>query len=47
MDIIIGVMLNSAPGHLLSILKKEIKDKINVGKINFYIFKVLNAQFQR
>jgi hypothetical protein len=32
------------PGHLLSILKKEIKEKFNIGKITFYIFKELNTQ---
>jgi hypothetical protein len=36
-------MLNGAPGHLLSILKMEIKEKIDVIKIVFYIFKALNA----
>jgi hypothetical protein len=37
-------MLNSAPGHLLSIPKIEIKDKINFDKISFYILDALNAQ---
>jgi hypothetical protein len=27
-------------GHLLNILKKKIKDKVNIKKINFYIFNV-------
>jgi hypothetical protein len=40
-------MLNSAPEHLLSILKKEIKEKFNIGKLAFYIFKVLNAHISR
>jgi hypothetical protein len=40
-------MLNSASGHSLSIPKKEIKEKINVGERTFYIFKVLNAQVSR
>jgi hypothetical protein len=35
------------PQHILSILKKEIKDKINVKKIIFYIFTVLNAQISK
>jgi hypothetical protein len=37
-------MLNSAPWHLLSIPKKKNKVKINVEKMFFYNFKVLNAQ---
>jgi hypothetical protein len=41
------VMLHSALGALLSIPKKESKDKINVERITFYIFKVLNAQVSR
>jgi hypothetical protein len=44
--LLLWVMLNSAPRHLLNILKKEIKeikDKINIEKIAFYIFKVFNA----
>jgi hypothetical protein len=36
-------MLNSAAGHLLSILEKEIKKRFNIMKVTFYIFKVLNA----
>jgi hypothetical protein len=40
-------MLNGAPGHLLSILKMEIKEKIDVIKVTFYIFKALNAQVSR
>jgi uncharacterized membrane protein SpoIIM required for sporulation len=35
------------PVHLLSMLKKEIKDKSNSDKITFYTFKTLNAQFPR
>jgi hypothetical protein len=31
------------PGHLLIILKKEIKNKINIEKITFYTFEVLNT----
>jgi hypothetical protein len=31
--------------YLLSILKEEIKDKINSDKTIFYTFNVLNAQF--
>jgi hypothetical protein len=33
------VMLHSAPGALLNIPKKESKDKINVERLTFYIFK--------
>jgi hypothetical protein len=33
--------------HLLSMLKKEIKNKINGDKITFYTFKTLNAEFPR
>jgi hypothetical protein len=43
-------MLNNAPlhpVHLLNMLKKEIKDKINSDKITFYTFKTLNAQYSR
>jgi hypothetical protein len=43
----IWVMLNSVPGHLLSILKKENKVKVNVEKIILYNFKALNAQIKR
>jgi hypothetical protein len=43
----IRVMLNSAPVHLLSMLKKEIKNKSNNNKITFYTFKILNAQFPK
>jgi hypothetical protein len=35
------------PGHLLSISKIEIKDKINIDKITFYILDALNAQVPR
>jgi hypothetical protein len=35
------------PGHLLSMPKIEIKDKINVDKTTFYILDVLNAQIPR
>jgi hypothetical protein len=31
-------------GHLLSILKKKIKNKINISKTIFYAFEVLNAR---
>jgi hypothetical protein len=34
-------------GHLLGIPKLEIKDKINIDKINFYILDALNAQAPR
>jgi hypothetical protein len=34
-------------GHLLSILKREIKDKVNVRKITFYVLKVLKVQVSR
>jgi hypothetical protein len=33
-----------SPGHLLSILKKKIKKKINIKKTTFYTFEVLNAR---
>jgi hypothetical protein len=33
--------------HLISMLKKEIKNKINGDKITFYTFKTLNAEFPR
>jgi hypothetical protein len=33
--------------HLLNILKIEIKDKINIYKVTFYIFDTLNAQIPR
>jgi hypothetical protein len=45
--IIIWVMLNSAPGHLLSIPKKENKLKVNDEKTIFYNFEALNAQLTR
>jgi hypothetical protein len=32
---------------LLSILKKEIKEKFNIGKVTFYIYKVLNEYISR
>jgi hypothetical protein len=35
------------PGHLLSIPKIEIKDKININKRTFYIFDTLNAQIPK
>jgi hypothetical protein len=44
---IFWVMLNSILGHLISILKIEIKDKINVDKTTFYILDALNAQIPR
>jgi hypothetical protein len=37
----------SAPGGLVKHTKKEIKDKINVGNVTFYISNVLNAQVPR
>jgi hypothetical protein len=37
-------MLNDVPEHSLTILKNEIKDKINVGKITIYSSNVLNSQ---
>jgi hypothetical protein len=40
-------MLNSAPRHLLSILKKKNSVKFNVKKMTFYNFDVLNAQIIR
>jgi hypothetical protein len=40
-------MLTRAFGALIKHKKKEIKDKINVGKITFFIFKILNAQVSR
>jgi hypothetical protein len=41
------IILSSILGHLLNILKKKIENNINIKKkINFYIFKVLNAQVQ-
>jgi hypothetical protein len=40
-------MLNSAPGHLLSMSKIEIKNKINGDKTTFFIFKTLNAHVSR
>jgi hypothetical protein len=40
-------MLNNASGHLLNILKKEIKEKFNIGKLTFYISKVLNTHISR
>jgi hypothetical protein len=41
------VMLNGVSGYLLSILKKEIKKRFNIGKVTFYIFKVLNAHISK
>jgi hypothetical protein len=41
------VIINSAPETLVKHTKKRNKDKINVGKITFYTFKVLNAQVPR
>jgi hypothetical protein len=35
----IFIMLNGAPGHLLSILKKEIKDKITMERKPFILSK--------
>jgi hypothetical protein len=32
------------PGYLLSILKKEIKNKINIEKTTFYAFEILNTR---
>jgi hypothetical protein len=40
-------MLNSAPGHLLSIPKTKNKVKVNVEKMIFYNFEALNAQITR
>jgi hypothetical protein len=40
-------MLNSVPGHLLSMPKIEIKNKINGDKTTFYIFKAFNAHVLR
>jgi hypothetical protein len=34
-------------GQWLSIPKKETKEKLNIEKINFYIFNVLNAHILR
>jgi hypothetical protein len=34
-------------GHLLSIPKIKIKDKINIDEITFYILDALNAQIPR
>jgi hypothetical protein len=34
-------------GHLLSIPKIKIKDKINIDEITFYILDTLNAQVPR
>jgi hypothetical protein len=39
--------VKQCPRHLLSILKKEIKEKFNIGKVTFYISKVLNAHTSR
>jgi hypothetical protein len=36
-----------SPGHLLSISKIEIKDKINSDKITFYILDTLNVQIPK
>jgi hypothetical protein len=41
------VMLNSVPEHLLNMPKKETKKMFNIGKITFYIFKILNAHILR
>jgi hypothetical protein len=41
------VMLNSVPGHLLSIPKNENKVKVNVEKMILYNFETLNAQITR
>jgi hypothetical protein len=35
------------PGHLLSIPKKENNVKVNVEKMTFYNFEVLNAQITK
>jgi hypothetical protein len=35
------------PGHLLSIQKIEIKNKINIDKETFYILDELNVQISR
>jgi hypothetical protein len=35
------------PGHLLSIPKKEIKERFNIEKVTFYILKILNAHILR
>jgi hypothetical protein len=40
-------MLNSVPEHLLNMPKKETKKMFNIGKITFYIFKILNAHILR
>jgi hypothetical protein len=41
------VMLNSVPGHLLSIPKRKNKVKVNVEQMIFYNFEVLNVQITR
>jgi hypothetical protein len=43
----IWVMLNSVSGHLLILLKNEIKEKFNIEKITFYFFKVLKAYISK
>jgi hypothetical protein len=42
--IIIRVMLNSISGALVKHTKKEIKNKINISKITFDAFELLNAR---
>jgi hypothetical protein len=41
------VILNGAPGHLLSMPKKKIKDEFKGDKITFCIFMALNAHISK